>query len=237
MIVVGYRPGVSLLHRAHPFTNLTLAGTVVVLAFALPVPIGPLVLTGVLVAFALVAGLPRVLATALAFAAPFWLFLTLIHVVFGDSPMRALTVGGQITAILIAFLLALTAVHPARLVDALLDRGVPFAFAYLLAATLQSVPRLQERAGAILDAQRCRGLNVTGSLWRRARAVVPLAVPLVLGALAEVDERTVALEARGAASAARRTALDPPPDTAVQRTLRWGFLAAAIAVVVARIVQ
>ena len=35
----------------------------------------------------------------------------------------------------------------------------------------------------------------------------------------------LALDVRGAAALARRTALDPPPDSAGQRALRWGLLA------------
>jgi hypothetical protein len=46
----------------------------------------------------------------------------------------------------------------------------------------------------------------------------------VLGALAEVDEQVLALDSRGAAPAARRTPLDPPTDTDLQRVLRWLLL-------------
>ena len=44
---------------------------------------------------------------------------------------------------------------------------------------------------------------------------------LVLGALAEVDEQVLALDARGVTSGARRTPLEPPPDRAGERALRW----------------
>ena len=235
-MILGFVPGNGVLHRLHPFSGLSLAATVVVLALALPAPQGAVGLTAALVIVALVARLPRVLGTVAAFAAPFWLFLFLIHVVFGDDPLRALTVGGQITAILLGFLLVLASVHPARLVDALLEARVPFAVAYLLAATLQSVPRLQARAGAILDAQRCRGLAVQGSLWRRARAVVPLAVPLVLGALAEVDQRAFALDSRGMAARVRRTPLAPPRDSALDGSIRWSLLILSVGVIALRVI-
>lgn len=233
---LGYRPGTGALHRAHPFTVLSLAGTVAVLAFTLPAPIGPLLLTGGLVAVAVAARVSKTLLTALAFAAPFWVFLVLIHVVFGDTPGTAVTVGSQITAVLVVFLITLAAVHPGRLVDALLERSVPFHVAYLLVATLQSVPELQRRAAAILDAQRCRGLKVRGTMWGRVRSVVPLAVPLVLGALNEVDERALALEARGAASGRRRTPLAPPRDRPAERLTRWIMLAAVVGTIIWRIV-
>ncbi len=234
-VIVGYVPGRGPLHRAHPFTALVLAGTVVVLAFALPAPRGPLALAVGLAALALLAGLPRVLLTAVGFSLPFWFFLGLIHGVIGDAPLEALTVGAQISAMLVAFLLVLATVHPARLADALLQRGVPFSMAYLLSATLQAVPRLRRRAADIVDAQRCRGLRVEGSVWRRLRAMVPLAVPLALGALGEVDERAMALDARGAAAPAHRTPLDPPPDPTSQRVVRWLLAAGAVAVIAWRV--
>jgi energy-coupling factor transport system permease protein len=234
-VIVGYTPGRGLLHRTHPFTPLALAGATVVLAVTLPVPWGVGLLTALLAVLAVAAGLGSVLRTAGALALPFWVFLLLIHVVVGDDPGKVLGVGLPITAMLVAFLAALASVHPARLADALLERRVPFAIAYLLAATLQTVPRLRERATQILDAQRCRGLRVRGSVWSRARAVGPLAMPLVLGALAEVDERAVALEVRGAAAGRRRTPLDPPRDSAAERVFRWALAATAGAATLVRL--
>jgi energy-coupling factor transporter transmembrane protein EcfT len=83
---------------------------------------------------------------------------------------------------------------------------------------------MRERATRILEAQQCRGLRLGGSVAARVRALGPLALPLILGALAEVDEQVLALDVRGAAAADRRTALDPPADTAVQRMVRWSLL-------------
>lgn len=227
-MTLGFRPGKGLLHRAHPFTTATLAAAVSALAFLLPEPAGPWVLVLALVALAVAAGVRHALVTAVAFSAPFWGFLVVIHGVIAGDFAAAAVLAGRITAILTVFLLLLASVHPARLVDAMLQRGVPFQYAYLLAATLQVVPQLQQRAATILAAQRCRGLRVGGSVWRRARAVIPLAVPLVLGALAEVDERALALEVRGAASEARRTVLEPPPDRGADRAVRWVLLALVV---------
>lgn len=227
-MTLGYLPGSGLLHRSHPFTVVTLAAAVSALAFLLPGPVAPWALVVALCTIAVAAGVSRTLVTAAAFSAPLWVFLVVIHGVIGGDFTAAAALAGRITAILTVFLLVLASVHPARLVDAMLQRGVPFPYAYLLAATLQAVPQLQQRATAILAAQRCRGLRVSGSVWRRARAVVPLTVPLMLAALAQVDERALALEVRGAASDARRTALEPPPDLAADRAARWLLLAAVV---------
>jgi len=102
-------------------------------------------------------------------------------------------------------------------VDALLARGIPFSFAYLFAATLQSVPATVgpgERDSRRPKMPRsCGG----GSIWGRARAIVPLALPLILSSLAEVDHRSFALEARGAGYVVRRTPLNPPGDSTIER--------------------
>ncbi len=235
-MIIGYVAGEGLLHRAHPFTSLTIAAGVTLLAFALPGTLSPWVLAGMLVVLAVAAGLTGAVVTTLVFSAPLWVFLGIIYGVFGTDWAVAAVYAGRISAILLAFLLALAAVHPGRLVDALVARRVSFAIAYLLAATLQAVPRLQHRAATILEAQRCRGLRTGGSPWRRIRSIVPLAIPLVQGALAEADDRAVALEVRGAVSGCARTPLSPPRDHLLDRVVRWGTVLVVLAAVVLRVV-
>src|SRR5437762_11882723 len=105
---------------------------------------------------------------------------------------------------------------PDRLVEATVARGWSVTAAYLFAATITAVPTLRGRARRIVEAQRCRGLSPRGSLGNRLRALRALALPLVLSALHDVDERALALETRGMVSGARRTPLPPPPAPAVE---------------------
>lgn len=229
------QPRQGVLHRRHPFTVGAIVLAIILLAFATPAPWGPVAIAAAAMALAVAARCAAVLKTALSVAAPFWVFLGIIHGVLGDDPLTAVTLGSRITALLTGFLLLIATVSPARLVDALLASGWPFSAAYLLAATLQAVPRLRARAALILEAQRCRGLRVRGSLAARLSAIVPLVVPLVLGALAEVDERAMALEARSASAPRRRTPLWPPADGGAERAARWALLGAAVAFAAARI--
>ncbi len=233
---VGYVAGNGPLHRAHPFTPLTLAAVLALLAFIAPVPWGPVLALSAAIATAVGAGVSGILRPAALTALPFWFFLLVIHWILGDPAMVAVGIAARITTIVVAFLTALAVVQPARLVDALVERGFPFSIAYVFAATLQAVPRFRDRARQVLDAQRCRGLRVGGSPVRRLRAIAPLVVPLILGALAEVDERTFALEARGAAHATRRTPLHPAMDTPRERFIRWGLVAATGIALAARII-
>jgi energy-coupling factor transport system permease protein len=247
--MIGYWPGASALHRAHPYTALAAAGSLLLAAFAVTTPAAVGVVVLAAVALALLGGvLGRVARPAFVIALPTWAILLVIHGLLGHEPFgtvlgvrvseagltRALVLGGRLSAILVAFLTVLAVVSPARLVEAMTARGVPFARMYLLVSTLTLVPRLRERAVRILEAQQCRGLALGGSPVARVRALVPLVLPLILGALVEVDEQVLALDARGVTSGARRTSLDPPPDSPGEQALRLGLAFAVLALLVAR---
>jgi energy-coupling factor transport system permease protein len=100
-------------------------------------------------------------------------------------------------------------------------RGLGRRGIFVIGAAIATVPRMIERAGEIIDAQRARGLDTEGSPWRRIRGVVPLAGPMISGALSEVEERTMALEARAFSAPGRRTIIRTLPDTQGERLLRW----------------
>jgi energy-coupling factor transport system permease protein len=92
-----------------------------------------------------------------------------------------------------------------------------------------------QRAAQITDAQRARGLDTEGNIWRRVRGIVPIVGPVILGSIAEVEERTMALEARGFTRPGRRTLLWAPADTGREALLRWGLVAGLLALIAARV--
>jgi len=247
--MIGFREGSSILHRAHPYTPLALASALLLCVFALGSPgaVGCAVLAAA--ALALAGGVLGYAARpALTLGLATWALLLVLHGLLGPDPFaalgpvsvsepglrRALVLGGRLTAILLAFLTVLAVVSPARLVEAMTARGVPFARMYLLVSSLTLVPRMRERAARILEAQQCRGLALGGSPFSRVAALGPLVLPLVLGALAEVDEQVLALDSRGADRGLRRTALDPPADSAIGRSVRWACLALVAAAYAAK---
>ena len=128
--------------------------------------------------------------------------------------------------------------RPGRFVDAALQSGWPWTAAYLTAATINAIPRFQARAARVQEAMRSRGLRVRGSLLTRVLAFIPLALPLMLGALHDVDERTFALATRQVrADGPRRTPLNPPRDTGIDRSVRWGVGLAVLAAAVWRVAR
>jgi energy-coupling factor transporter transmembrane protein EcfT len=55
--------------------------------------------------------------------------------------------------------------------------------------------------------------------------LIPLVGPLVFGSLVEVEERAIAIEARGFTSTKPKTSLHEIPDTSFDKTIRWMLVA------------
>jgi len=96
------------------------------------------------------------------------------------------------------------------------------------------VPDMTARATAILEAQRSRGLE-TQRGFSKARAIVPLLGPLVVGALVDVEERAMALESRAYTAPGPKTSLRVLVDTNGQRIARWLLLLGIAALIAWRV--
>lgn len=134
-----------------------------------------------------------------------------------------------------AFTLMLLTTHPSTLMRDLSRRGLPAAIAYIVTSAFQIAPQIEARASRIIDAQRARGLETEGGLRRRIGALLPLVAPLVFSSLADVEERTIAIEARAFSAPGRKTTLVEIPDSGWERILRWLGLLLIIAALVARL--
>jgi energy-coupling factor transport system permease protein len=148
-----------------------------------------------------------------------------------------LTAALQATFRVVAFALSVAVFSLTTATDDLLSdlerRGLGRRGEFVIGAAVRTVPRMIERAGEIVDAQRARGLDTQGGPIRRIRGVLPLAGPMISSALGEVEERTLALEARAFSAPGRRTVIRHLPDSTAQRLLRWGSFAIVVAVVAA----
>ena len=217
--------------------------------------LGPAILTAVAVVVPAVVGriLGRLLRTALLLTLPIAVSVLLVNlfffpagreILFQLGPITATAEGlgfaletlARIGAISGAITLFYLTTPASELVLDLERRGVSPRIAFVTLASVQMVPALVERAATITAAQRARGLDTEGSLWRRLRGVLPLAGPVLLGSITEVEERTMAFEARGFTRPGRRTLLWWPSDSGRQRLARWLLLLAVLALVIARAV-
>jgi energy-coupling factor transport system permease protein len=251
-----YQPRASLLHRLHPLTKLTISFGLIVLALGAGIDWLPLALyLLVLIPLSMLGAVARpFLGTSLRLLLPFAISLFLIQSLFFPEGNTVLARLGPLTIkaegvrfafastariLLItgALLLTLLTTHPGVLMSALVQKGMPPNLAYVIVTTLQIVPQMRERAALIVDAQRSRGLETEGSLLRRARALIPLIGPLVLGALLDVEERTLALEARAFSATTPKTSLFELPDPGYERALRWLILLGIVALLGFRLLE
>lgn len=140
----------------------------------------------------------------------------------------------RIAAISGAVTLFYLTTKPSELVIDLERRGVPPRLAFVANASVQTVPAMAERAATIVAAQRARGLDTEGSILNRLRGILPIVAPVVLGSIAEVEERSMTLEARGFTRSGRRSLLWSPADSDIQRWLRWLLIVGFIGLIVSR---
>ena len=234
----------------NPVTKATLAVVAAILAFGVRGWTGPAVVLVVVVSCAWTAGVLRRMApfalATLPLVASILVVNTFLYPSSHDTiaelgPLSPTWTGAtaalQATLRVVAFgfsaaLFALTTPVDDLLVE-LERRGLGRRGAFVVGSALGAVPRTLERAREVADAQRARGMETEGGLWRRFRGLVPLIGPVLFGALAEVEERTMALEARAFTAPGRRTILRALPDSGRQRAARWLlFVGSVVAVVV-----
>jgi energy-coupling factor transport system permease protein len=234
------------LHRLNPLTALALVGFSLVAGLALPGVLTPYLVFSLVVAPLAAWGrvLRRLLSTAFKIVLPFAVSAFLIQGLFWTNGTPVVHLGplslkreglifavrstGRILVVVGSFLLLSLTVRPDKLMIALQQRGIPNALTYIILTTIQVIPHFQAKANTILDAQRSRGLETEGSLRTRVRALAPLAVPLVLGSIVDIEERAIALEARAFSRHGPKTSLMILSDSRMQQIMRWLLVAGIV---------
>ena len=237
----------SLLHRLNPLTKIVIILTIILISFTFPNYWTPhLLLIIAILPLSLMGKVFREFsATALKLIIPTAGFLFLMQAFFQplgetvifkfyfldmtlESVMFAFRNAMRIVVMVSGFTIFLLTTHPSELMSDLRRRGLPGQFAYVIISTLQILPQMQAKAQTIISAQRSRGLDTESSFLKRAGSLIPLIGPLVFGSLVEVEERAIAIEARGFTSKQVKTSLHEIPDTASEKTLRLGMLALVV---------
>jgi len=149
--------------------------------------------------------------------------------------LAGLTVAARILVALGGALLLTLTTRPDALMQALTQRGLPNSLAYIVLSSIQIFPRFQDRAQLILQAQQARGLETGGNLVRRLKLLVPLSGPLILSSIVDVEERAMALEARGFSRPGRKTSLLVLRDSQAQRLLRFVLLLLGLGLITLRV--
>lgn len=237
-------PGPTAWHRLDPLTRLSTALATTIAAILLDGLLCLVLLTVVAVLLPASGARvgPGVLKMALWLALPVAFSAAIVNVLFSTGmgtlivqlgPFTITTQGVMGAAVVVARVICMAGAvslfylttRPAELVASLLAHGAPGRLTFVIHNGISMLPRLAARAAEVTAAQRARGLDTEGSLWRRARGVSAVAAPTVLGVLAEAETRTLALETRGFTRPGPRTLLWVPRDSTGQRLARWGMLA------------
>ena len=112
----------------------------------------------------------------------------------------------RITLLIMGTFLLTYTTSPIRLTDGLESLLGPLKkikvpvheLAMMMSIALRFIPTLIEETDKIMSAQKARGADFeTGSLMQRAKALVPLLVPLFVSAFRRADELATAMECRG----------------------------------------
>ncbi|MBR2697082.1 MAG: energy-coupling factor transporter transmembrane protein EcfT [Clostridia bacterium] len=81
--------------------------------------------------------------------------------------------------------------------------------AMMMSIALRFIPTLMDEADKIMKAQKARGANFeTGNILQRAKAMIPLLVPLFVGAFRRAEELALAMDARCYRGGAGRTRMN-----------------------------
>jgi len=222
-ITIGqYFPGDSCIHRLDARTKILLTIGFIVALFLPKNPVG--LLAGVLFAAMgyLLSGVPiRMALKSLKPVVPIIVFTAVLNLIFTQGgavlleigPVSVTRRGVLMAAMMIVRILCLITgsslltytTSPIELTDAIESLLSPFKrlhlpvheLAMMMTIALRFIPLLIEETDKIMSAQKARGADMeSGGAIRRAKALIPVLVPLFVSSFRRADELALAMECR-----------------------------------------
>ena len=219
-----YYPADSVLHRLDPRAKVILAVIYVVCTFLCRNALGFLALTLSALLLILIARIPlrivlrslRAILLIIAFTSLINIFMTKgeqlltpenwVIKIYAEGLWNALFMVLRVAVLIIGTSLFLTyTTTPIALTDALESLLSPLKkikvpvhdFAMMMTIALRFIPTLSEETEKIMNAQKARGADfTTGSLVKRAKALVPILVPLFVSSFNRAFDLASAMECR-----------------------------------------
>ncbi len=217
-------PGTSPVHRLDPRTKIILALLFIVGIFLAKNPLSLLVFIIITIVMIPVSGIGfsvilktlKPIVLILIFTSLMNIFLTKVEgdpllafwivKIYKEGLLRALFMSVRVIVLIIGTSMLLTyTTSPISLTDGIEDLLKPLKyikvpvhlFAMLMTIALRFIPTLVEETEKIMNAQKSRGADFTsGSLVKRAKALIPLLVPLFVSAFKRAEELATAMECR-----------------------------------------
>lgn len=230
-----YCEGDSLLHRLDPRAKILLAVFYIVVIFLAKSAVAFVLLTLFSMGLVTISGIsPRIVLGSMKALTFIILFTAIInifwmqgeHLLFALGPIKVY-LEGIVNAVLIVvrimLLLICTSMFltytttPIALTDGLEQLLSPLnklhvpvhEFAMMMSIALRFIPTLIEETEKIMNAQKARGADFTeGNLIQRAKALIPILVPLFVSAFRRADELATAMECRCYTGGAGRTRMN-----------------------------
>lgn len=135
----------------------------------------------------------RITTGGLIFSAK--MILRLVLLVMGMSMLTLTTTPVDLTAAIESLLKPLNVVHfPVH------------ELAFIMSIALRLIPSIMEETDRIIRAQKARGADFeSGNIFKRAKAFIPILIPMFIGAFKRAEELAVAMDARCYRGAKGRT--------------------------------
>ena len=221
-ITIGqYFPGKSVLHRLDPRMKILLTVGYIVMLFTVSNQLGLCVgILFLIFAYAISGIPPRMITKSLKPVIPIIIFTTVLNMFFvkGDPLFDwwifHISRQGLLTAVVMTIriicLIAGTSLltyttSPITLTDGLERLMKPLKkvhfpvheLSMMMTIALRFIPTLIEETDKIMSAQKARGADLeSGGIMQRARALVPILIPLFVSAFRRADELALAMECR-----------------------------------------
>ena len=217
-------PGYSVIHKLDPRTKIILAVAFIVAVFVANNPVAFAILVAscvILVAvsrisFSVVLKGIKPIIFILIFTAVLNVFLTggegepllqfWIVKIYTEGIVRAVFMAFRVIILIVGTSILLTyTTSPISLTDGIESLLSPFkkiglpvhTFAMMMSIALRFIPTLVEETDKIMNAQKSRGADFSsGSLIKRAKALVPILIPLFVSSFKRAEELATAMECR-----------------------------------------
>lgn len=221
-ITIGqYFPGNSPIHKLDPRMKIILTTLFIVLLFIPRNFVGLAIGVALSVGSYLIAQIPfKMLTKSLKPVVPIIIFTAILNMIFvtGTPVVRiwVITVtreGIALSILMVIRILCLIAgtslltytTSPIALTDGIEQLLAPFKrvnmpvheLAMMMTIALRFIPTLIEETDKIMSAQKARGADMeSGGLMQRAKALIPILIPLFVSSFRRADELALAMECR-----------------------------------------
>ncbi len=217
-------PGYSPVHKLDPRTKIILATLFIVAVFVANNPVSFLLLVAVTLALIAISRISfRVIVKSIKPIVFILLFTAIINVfmtvgdgeplvsfwvlkIYEEGIARAILMALRVIILIVGSSVLLTyTTSPIALTDGIEALLSPLkkinlpvhTFAMMMSIALRFIPTLVEETEKIMNAQKSRGADfTTGSLVQRAKALIPILVPLFVSSFKRAEELATAMECR-----------------------------------------